>query len=150
MNNFMVRRRGSTHMKLLTTELHNCINDEERKNCYLKFILDQDFNFSDSNMVDFNNLVTKNYYYIQEEENENLGNKLINQNDQLNKMLPTYILFYNKPNVTKQYRKINNIISRNDLASRNSFKYFQDYDEFTNFIDNDVLVTDFQKNKEKQ
>ncbi len=146
MNNFMVRRRGSTHMKLLTTELHNCINDEERKNCYLKFILDQDFNFSDSNMVDFNNLVTKNYYYIQEEENENLGNKLINQNNQLNKMLPTYILFYNKPNVTKQYRKINNIISRNDLASRNSFKYFQDYDEFTNFIDNDVLVTDFQKN----
>ena len=145
MSNY-IRRRGSTHMKLLTNELNNCINDEERKNCYLKFILDEDFKFSESNIVDFNILVTKKYHYIKEEENENLGNKLINQNEQLNKILPTYILFYNKPNVTKQYKKINRIISKNDLASRNSFKYFRDYDEFTNFINKDVLSNDFQKN----
>lgn len=138
------KRRRSQNVNKFNLELYNSINDEERKLCYLKFILDPTYVFNDNQIIDLTNLVSNNFFYITIQENNNLGKKLIDQSELVNNLLPSYIIFYNRPNLNTKYSKISRIIRKYDLTSRNSFRYFRDHDEFNSFIKRDILTDEFQ------
>lgn len=126
-------------------DLSKSISTDEMKLCYLKYILEKNYEFTQEQIQDFHNLVTYKHFYIKEEENENIGKKYIHNNENMDKLLPTYIIFHNKQVNVKKHDKIKKIINKNDLLSRNSLRIFRDCEHFNNFLTNDVYQNEFQK-----
>lgn len=126
-------------------DLSKSISTDEMKLCYLKYILEKNYEFTHEQIQDFHNLVTYKHFYIKEEENENIGKKYIHNNENMDKLLPTYIIFHNKQVNVKKHDKIKKIINKNDLLSRNSLRIFRDCEHFNNFLTNDVYQNEFQK-----
>ena len=67
------KRRLCVRHRRFSTDLNNSISTDEMKLCYLKYILDRDYEFTKEQIQDFENLLTHKHYYIKEEENENIG-----------------------------------------------------------------------------
>ena len=107
-----------------STDLNNSISTDEMKLCYLKYILDKDYEFTKEQIQDFENLLTHKHFYIKEEENENIGKNYIHNNENMDKLLPTYLIFHNKQESIKKHNKIRALINKNDLLSRNSLRIF--------------------------
>lgn len=126
-------------------DLSKSISTDEMKLCYLKYLLEKDYEFTQEQIQDFHNLVAYKHFYIKEEENENIGKKYIHNHQNMDKILPTYIIFHNKQVNVKKHDKIKKLINKNDLLSRNSLKIFRDCEHFNNFLINDVFHNEFQK-----
>ena len=124
-------------------ELKMSINKEEQKLCYLKYFMDSEYQFTDEDREGFSTICHKNDFYVKEELQENIGKKYIYNHSLLDKQLPQYIVFYNKKERSKNSRKIEKIVNKNNLMSRNSLQFFRDYDQFKNFSQS-VYSNDFQ------
>lgn len=131
--------------KQMAIELEKSINIEEEKLCYLKYFVNNDYYFTDNDIYNIKRINTKEKFFFIEESNNNIGENLLNNNSQLDKILPTYILFNNKRKNKKKWKKIKKIITRNDLSSRNSIKIFKDLEEFNEYKNNYVYSNKFQK-----
>ena len=124
-------------------ELKMSINAEEQKLCYLKYFMDSEYQFTDEDREGLSTICHKNDFYVKEELQENIGKKYIYNHSLLDKQLPQYIVFYNKKERSKNSRKIEKIVNKNNLMSRNSLQFFRDYDQFKNFSQS-VYSNDFQ------
>ena len=139
------KRRQCVRHRRFSTDLNNSISTDEMKLCYLKYILDKDYEFTKEQIQDFDSLLTHKHFYIKEEENENIGKNYIHNNENMDKLLPTYLIFHNKQESIKKHNKIRKLINKNDLLSRNSLRIFRDCEHFKNFLSNDIYHNEFQK-----
>ena len=131
--------------KQMAIELENSMNIQEEKLCYLKYFVNKNYELSEDDIYNIKRINTKEKYFFIEESTDNIGELLINNNSQLDKILPTYILFNNKNTNKKKWKKIKKIIIRNDLSSRNSIKIFKDLEEFNEYKNNYVYSNNFQR-----
>lgn len=120
-------------------------NIEEKKQFYIKYLLDDDYTLTENDIYNIKTLNIKKKYYFNEEANNNFGETLISNNKYIDNLLPTYIIFKNKNRLKKRWAKINKIIDRTDLSSRNSLKILSDKESFTEFINNTIYNNDIQR-----
>jgi hypothetical protein len=148
-SNINIKRRKSSviQQRHLHMELVRSINAGEKKLCYLKYLIDKDYKFSNDDINEIKKLNNKtNYFFLEDADNNmNIGKELISNHQYINNLLPTYIIFRNKGHNKRKWKRVTKKIIRSDLTSRNSIKFFKDMDEFNDNMDKYIYTNDFQR-----